>query len=63
MGEYAEAHLDGTVCEACGAMLAGQGDGIPRYCSRQCARDRGRDDVFACDDGRPAKRSRRRVAR
>lgn len=42
MGEYAEMMLDGTCCEGCGTYIddAG-GDGIPRYCSNQCARDRG----------------------
>lgn len=42
MGEYAEMMLDGTCCEGCGTYIddAG-GDGVPRYCSNQCARDRG----------------------
>ena len=41
MGEYAEAMLDGTVCECCGVYLEGEAEGIPRYCSKACARDRG----------------------
>jgi hypothetical protein len=42
MGEIAEMMLDGTLCEGCGAYIDDEGgDGIPRYCSPQCARDRG----------------------
>ncbi|MBZ9939183.1 hypothetical protein LB518_22995 [Mesorhizobium sp. BR1-1-16] len=44
MGEIAEMMLDGTLCEGCGAYLDGEGDGIPRYCSRECASDRGAQD-------------------
>lgn len=40
MGEYAEMMLDGTCCEGCGEFI-GDGDGFPRYCSPQCAADRG----------------------
>jgi len=44
MGEYAEMMLDGTLCECCGTFIDDEGgDGIPRYCSNQCARDRGAD--------------------
>ena len=32
MGEIAEMHLDGTLCERCGVYL-GQPVGYPRYCS------------------------------
>jgi hypothetical protein len=42
MGEIAEMMLDGTLCEGCGEFIDhGGGDGIPRYCSPQCAADRG----------------------
>lgn len=37
MGEIAEMMLDGTLCEGCGEFMDGDGDGIPRYCSPQCA--------------------------
>lgn len=40
MGEIAEMMLDGTMCECCGEFI-GDGDGFPRYCSPQCAGDRG----------------------
>lgn len=42
MGEYAEMMLDGTLCEGCGSYIGDAGGGgVPRYCSRQCAEDRG----------------------
>lgn len=42
MGEIAEMMLDGTLCECCGASFDDrQSPGFPRYCSRQCAEDRG----------------------
>lgn len=42
MGEMAEMMLDGTLCGGCGAYIDDDdGDGIPRYCSTQCARDCG----------------------
>lgn len=41
MGEIAEMMLDGTLCEACGTFIDEGGDGFPRYCSNECARDRG----------------------
>lgn len=41
MGEIADMMLDGTMCEMCGVFLEGEGDGFPRYCSPECARDRG----------------------
>jgi hypothetical protein len=43
MGEIAEMMLDGTLCEACGAYIDDDIPGHPRYCSRECARDRGQD--------------------
>lgn len=47
MGEIAEMMLDGTLCECCGSFIDfGGGSGFPRYCSPQCARDRG----VTCDE-------------
>lgn len=43
MGEIADMMIYGEMCEMCGAFLEGQGDGIPDYCSSQCAEDRGAD--------------------
>jgi hypothetical protein len=45
MGEIADMMLDGTLCEACGSYIEGNGEGFPRYCSDQCARDRGADQL------------------
>lgn len=33
MGEYADMHLDGTLCECCGVTMRGPGNGEPRRCS------------------------------
>lgn len=41
MGEIADAMLDGTLCECCGMFIEGEAPGFPRYCSPQCAADRG----------------------
>lgn len=43
MGEIADMMLEGDLCEACGVALPGEGYGIPRYCSKACADDRGAD--------------------
>ena len=43
MGEIAELMIYGDICEMCGVELAGEGYGIPRYCSEECADDRGAD--------------------
>lgn len=40
MGEYADMMLNGTLCERCGAWVEGEALGVPRYCSRACARER-----------------------
>lgn len=45
MGDIADMMLEGDLCEMCGAALDGNGYGIPRYCSNECARDRGFDGV------------------
>lgn len=47
MGEIADMMLDGTMCEGCGAFIDDAGYGIPRYCSDECARDRGFDGIQA----------------
>lgn len=49
MGEIAEMMLDGTLCESCGCYI-GQGGGFPGYCSAQCAKDRGADEVATDED-------------
>lgn len=42
MGEIADMMLDGTLCEGCGEYLDDEdGDGVPRYCSADCAAGRG----------------------
>ncbi len=42
MGEIAELMLNGDMCEMCGVNLENEEDaGIPMYCSKECARDRG----------------------
>lgn len=41
MGEIADMMLDGTLCEGCGEFIEGDASGFPRYCSPQCAKDRG----------------------
>lgn len=49
MGEYTEMMLDGTCCEGCGEYM-GAGYGYARYCSKQCAEERGRGDVWSDED-------------
>ena len=42
MGEIAEMMLEGLLCEGCGDFIDEDGDeGIPRYCSPECAAGRG----------------------
>lgn len=41
MGDIADMMLEGDLCAGCGVYLEGEGDGIPRYCSPQCAGDHG----------------------
>ena len=42
MGEISDMMLEGDLCECCGAFIDEEGgSGFPRYCSEQCARDRG----------------------
>lgn len=59
MGEIAEAMLDGTLCAGCGVFLGigddnFEPDGIPGYCSEQCARDHGAGYLF--DEPAPRRR-------
>lgn len=58
MGEIAEMMLDGTLCEGCGVYIEGDAEGIPRYCSDKCARDRGADWWFEQKAGWPTKKQR-----
>lgn len=41
MGEIADAMINGELCEMCGVALDGDAPGYPRYCSLECAQDRG----------------------
>lgn len=41
MGEIADSMIYGECCEMCGVPLAGEAGGFPRYCSSECAKDRG----------------------
>jgi len=42
MGEIADMMLEGDLCATCGTFIdLDGGDGVPRYCSPQCARDGG----------------------
>lgn len=43
MGEIADGMIGGDFCEMCGVVLVGEGSGYPRYCSAECADDRGAD--------------------
>lgn len=43
MGEIADSMIYGEACEMCGVQLDGEGSGFPRYCSIECANDRGAD--------------------
>jgi hypothetical protein len=46
MGEIADAMLSGEMCEMCGEYICSECAemGIPMYCSKSCARDRGVHD-------------------
>lgn len=43
MGEIADSMISGESCEMCGVFLEGEAEGFPRYCSKECADDRGAD--------------------
>lgn len=40
-GEIAEAMMSGELCAMCGIPLDGGLEGIPMYCSKECARNQG----------------------
>lgn len=50
MGEIADMMINGDMCEMCGVPLPGGGEGFPRYCSEECARDRGADSSQVAGD-------------
>jgi hypothetical protein len=56
MGEIADMMIEGDLCEACGVALDSEGYGIPRYCSSECAKDRGYDGINPDGSGRYGKR-------
>jgi hypothetical protein len=59
MGEYAEMMIDGTLCECCGTYMDdGAGQGFARYCSDQCARDRGAFHLLPDQDRKPKRKPR-----
>lgn len=42
MGEIADMMLEGDLCAGCGGFIDTEGgEGFPRYCSSQCARNHG----------------------
>lgn len=43
MGAIADSMINGEFCEACGVFLDGESPGFPRYCSQECANDKGAD--------------------
>lgn len=52
MGQVAEDMLGGVCCEACGEFLMCEDcedNGIPAYCSWQCAKSRGAGSEQVCD--------------
>lgn len=62
-GEIAEMMLDGTLCEGCGGFMSDAGEGSPRYCSEQCARDRGAPSCEPVARPQPNKADRARWRR
>lgn len=58
MGEMADYMLNGDDCEGCGMYLGGGGSGFPRYCSKQCADDRGAGMAQVVGNKQPAARRR-----
>lgn len=50
MGEMAEDMINGFYCEMCGSFLDGEEPGYPRYCSIECADDRGADHSLVVTD-------------
>jgi len=61
MGEIAEMMLDGTLCAGCGVYIDDEeGDGIPRYCSEECAAGCG--ERYRCDPV-PSRTNQRKAER
>lgn len=59
MGEIADMMINGLMCEGCGEFLDGNEPGYARYCSEQCAKNRGveyneSDDDYEDDDEEPS---------
>lgn len=50
MGESAEEHINGVVCELCGTFLDGAEPGYPRYCSKGCCKAAGGDPAQVVTD-------------
>ena len=50
MGEIADSMINGEFCEMCGVFLDGESPGYPRYCSAECADDRGADHSLIVED-------------
>jgi hypothetical protein len=51
MGEIANDMISGVACEMCGVYLECEDcedNGIPAYCSLECAKDRGRGKEAVC---------------
>lgn len=41
MGDITDMMLEGDLCGFCGGFIEGAGEGFPRYCSRDCAKEAG----------------------
>jgi endogenous inhibitor of DNA gyrase (YacG/DUF329 family) len=62
VGEIADMMLDGELCAGCGAYIDDDGgEGFPRHCSPQCARDSGADTLTMTRKERHAARQGDRV--
>ena len=49
MGDIADGMINGKFCEMCGMHLDGDAPGYPRYCTSECADDRGVGDSQVVD--------------
>ena len=63
MGDIADMMIGGDLCEMCGMVLDGEGYGIPRYCSNECAKDRGYDGTASDGAGRYGKSNKHKGER
>ena len=50
MSEIADSMINGEMCEMCGSWLDGDSPGFPRYCSTECADDRGASHELVVED-------------